>query len=55
MRDRSFDGVEKLKKKGKHLSWFDYELSLVVKDGEWQRALLKVRSNEYRCRRKAKE
>ena len=22
--DRPFDGGEKLKKKGKHLSWFDY-------------------------------
>ena len=41
MSDRPFDGGQKLKKKGKHLSWFDYELCLVVKDGEWLRALLK--------------
>ena len=32
MRDKPFDGGQKLKKKGKHLSWFDYELCLVVKD-----------------------
>ena len=32
MRDRPFDGGQKLKKKGKHLSWFDYELCLVVKN-----------------------
>ena len=32
MRNRPFVGNQKLKKKGKHLSWFDYELCLVVKD-----------------------
>ena len=32
MRDRPFDGGQKLKKKGKHLSWFNYEQGLVVKE-----------------------
>ena len=31
---------KKKRKKGKHLFWFNYELCLVVRDGEWQRALL---------------
>ena len=30
MWDRPFDGGQKLEKMGKHLSWFDYELCLVV-------------------------
>ena len=34
MRERPFDGGQRLKQKGKHLSRFDYELCLVVKDEE---------------------
>ena len=32
MSDRPTDGGQKLKKNGKYLSWFNYELCLVVKD-----------------------
>ena len=30
MWDRPFAGGQKLEKTGKHVSWFDYELCLVV-------------------------